>query len=173
MTFSQGTLLASSALLLHEAETPHLPPPFKAAVFICGGPSLDTLQSLGFTISQAAWDRRSTTRKQLEEQANTSAILRSGANRWTGTAEPAISVEEARREIHGPYQISVPTVHIYGSNDPMYIPGITLSGLCDENKRKAYNHGGGHEIPRKTDVTEQIAGMVRWALVEADVVTAK
>jgi hypothetical protein len=37
--------LGSSALLFHQEETPHLPPPFKAAIFVCGGASLSVLAS--------------------------------------------------------------------------------------------------------------------------------
>ncbi|BDD57769.1 hypothetical protein MPDQ_006785 [Monascus purpureus] len=175
MMFSQGCSLGASAFLLHQAETPHLPPPFKAAIFICGGAPLPTLESLGFEIPQSVWDRERASRKELAEQADSAAILARGAARWAGTDDSSvISEEETRKEIQGPYKIPVPTVHIYGSKDPRYVAGIHLSGLCDASKRKTYNHGGGHDIPRKTDVSQTIADLVRWVLAEAGVVsTAK
>lgn len=170
MMFSQGCSLGACALLLHQAETPHLSPPFKKAIFICGGAPLPIVESLGFQVPKSVWERDLASRKALAAQADVSAILAKGTARWSGADENSSlpSEEELRDEIKGPYRISIPTVHIYGSKDPRFAAGVHLSGLCDPAQRKTYNHGGGHEIPRTTDVSGTIADLVRWALIEVD-----
>lgn len=167
--FSQGCVLGAATLLLHAAETPHLPPPFRAAIFICGGPPLTVLETLGFEISDEVRERDLRGRKALMAQASSDALLKHGGDRWQGMSSDGEtkSEEEIQSEISGPYQIRVPTVHIYGSKDPRYAAGVQLSGLCEKKVRRTFDHGGGHEIPRKQDVSKAIAELVRWVLTEA------
>ncbi|KAI9925511.1 hypothetical protein ASPWEDRAFT_173185 [Aspergillus wentii DTO 134E9] len=164
MTFSQGCALASSFLLHHQKEHPDLPPPFKAAIFICGGPALADLKSLGFEIPAETIERDVTSGKLLAKQADSSAILASGADRWAGASGVTGTEEGWRSEIKGELKIEIPTVHVYGEKDPRYVAGVQLSGLCEESKRMTYNHGGGHEIPRKEEVSRTIAGLIVQAL---------
>lgn len=167
--FSQGTVLASSLLLYHQEETPHLPPPFNAAIFVCGGPSMPVLEDLGFHVSAAARERDEASRSALALQSGSSNILTKGADRWKGldAIHGVSSEDELRQEITTPYRISIPTVHVYGSKDPRYAAGVHLSGICDPEKRRTYNHGGGHEIPRTGEVTTSIAQLFEWALEQA------
>ncbi|KAL4800264.1 serine hydrolase-domain-containing protein [Aspergillus venezuelensis] len=82
---------------------------------------------------------------------------------------PSITSEnDIRREMTGPVKISIPTVHIYGERDPRYVAGIQLSEVCERTKRKIYNHGGGHEIPRFEAVSGALADLVRWAVRAAE-----
>ncbi|KAJ5624453.1 hypothetical protein N7510_000762 [Penicillium lagena] len=168
LMFSQGCWLGSSALLLHQEETPDLPPPFKAAIFICGGPSLTVLEELGFHVSAKALERDDASRLALDSQADSSAIQRHGVGRWTGLSSlsAGVSVEELQKEITCPFRISVPTVHVYGSKDPRYASGVHLSGICDPEKRRDFDHGGGHEIPRTDFVSRTIAESIRWAIAQ-------
>ncbi|OQD77454.1 hypothetical protein PENDEC_c002G05049 [Penicillium decumbens] len=169
MMFSQGCVLGSSALLLHQEETPDLPPPFKAAIFICGGASLSVLEEMGFHVPIEARERDIASRTALALQAGSSSVMTKGADRWTGLGAQSggLLEEELRNEIKCPYHISIPTVHIYGSKDPRYAAGVHLSGVCDAEKRRVYDHGGGHEIPRTTAVSRSIAELVQWALQES------
>ena len=59
-------------------------------------------------------------------------------------------------------QIKIPTVIIYGHKDPVSPSQIQLAMLCDEAKRRVYNHCGGHEVPRRINVTQDIVDAVRW-----------
>lgn len=167
MTFSQGCSLAAAVLLLHAVETPHLPPPFKAAIFICGGASFHVAESVGYTIQPETKERDIQGRKALESQSDSAAILAQGSNRWSGTQKGGLSEEELREEIQGPLKIEIPTVHIYGDKDPRYQAGVQLSALCRVDRRKTFNHEGGHEIPRKDSVSRKIAWLVQWVLEEA------
>ncbi|KAL4951481.1 serine hydrolase-domain-containing protein [Aspergillus filifer] len=200
------------------------PPPFKSAIFICGGASLPLLEHIGYTISPLTKARDTASRAALKAMASSESILSHGSNRWTGSGLdfPSISIpntypysftnpyptplptpslvqgqgqnpgpslglsldgtlssslppapsltseSDIRREMVGPVKISIPTVHIYGERDPRYVAGIQLSELCDRAKRKVYNHGGGHEIPRFEAVSGALADLVRWAVRAAE-----
>lgn len=124
-------------------------------------------ESLGFSVTPGAWEREHASRRALSDKAASSAILAQGSARWTAVDDAdSYSVEDAAREVSGPpgLQIKIPTAHVYGSRDPRYFAGMQLSSLCDPQTRKAYNHGGGHEIPRGEAVSRTIADLVRWAL---------
>lgn len=168
MMFSQGCVLGSATLLLHQEETPHLPAPFKTAIFICGGPSMTILEELGFHVSAKARERDVASRNALAQQAGNSAILTQGASRWTGldSLNEGLSEDQLRSEIECPFRIAIPTVHIYGAKDPRYAAGVHLSAICSPERRRTFNHEGGHEIPRHTVVSDFIAKLVRWALTE-------
>lgn len=169
MMFSQGCVLGSSALLLHHEETPDCPPPFKAAIFVCGGASLSVLEEMGFHVSAEARERDIASRSALALQAGSSSVMTKGADRWTGLGalSGGLSEEQLRNEINSPYRIPIPTVHIYGSKDPRYAAGVHLSGICEPGKRRVYDHGGGHEVPRTTAVSNAIAELVQWALEQS------
>lgn len=170
MCFSQGCYLAAAALLLHEAygASSGAPPPFKAAIFICGGAPLLLAEDLGFSISAEAWERERASSTALAAQAHSQAILAQGAERWNGAqGKGTLSEDGVQKEMKGPYEIGIPTVHIYGAKDPRYVAGVQLSGLSDARKRKTFDHSGGHEIPRNQAVSKKIAGLVRWVLGEA------
>ena len=169
MMFSQGCALGTAMLLLHQAQDPTQPPPFKAAIFICGGPPLKLLESIGFEVSDAVKERDRAGREALATQAHSAAILARGSARWMGDASRggAVDEEELRGAIRGPFTVGVPTVHVYGSKDPRYAAGVQLSGICEPGKRRVFDHGGGHEIPRTDRVSRTIAELVRWVLLEA------
>ncbi|KAL2802719.1 serine hydrolase FSH [Aspergillus granulosus] len=205
LTFSQGAALAASLLLMHEVNQaqfaaldrvvsnsssdsdsrPAPPePPFKSAIFICGGAPIPVLEYIGFHIPHVTKARDLASRAALSSAADSASILALGSSRWTGLS-PSFSTafstspldtqclpsgftynkeEEIRREMCGPVQIGIPTVHIYGERDPRYVAGIQLSEVCIKARRKVYNHGGGHEIPRFEAVSGAIADLVRWAV---------
>ncbi|KAJ6087599.1 hypothetical protein N7467_006513 [Penicillium canescens] len=171
LMFSQGCVLGSTALLIHQEETPHLPPPFKAAIFVCGGASLIMLEELGFHVSAEARERDAASRTALASQAGSSAVLAQGSSRWTGlkSLDSGLSEDELRAEIRSPFRINIPTAHIYGVKDPRYVAGVHLSGICDPEKRRTYDHGGGHEIPRTGAVSDKIAEMFQWAAAQGGV----
>ncbi|KAL5047666.1 hypothetical protein BDW71DRAFT_206411 [Aspergillus fruticulosus] len=199
-----------------------VPPPFKSAIFICGGAPLTLLERIGYNIPEITKARDLASRSALAQMAGSETVLDKGSARWT--ASPPIppnldmsmdlgfglfnlnpypspthdlddnnintlqltfnKEDEIRREISGPFhplpslgsnaslnrrvKIKIPTVHIYGERDPRYIAGIQLSEVCEKRSRKAYNHGGGHEIPRFEAVSGAMADLVRWAVRAAE-----
>jgi hypothetical protein len=175
ITFSQGCAVIASFLLYHQAETPHVPPPFKVAVFICGGLPLQVLEDVGVTVSLESyyWDNR--TRQELEEKARMINTMMPGDVRWESPKDIDPSAPLDLKNVFGlditkvpdNLRIKIPTAHIYGFKDPRYISGVQLSQLCNPAVRKCYDHGGGHEIPRGQRVSENIAEILKWSALIA------
>lgn len=167
MTFSQGGSLVSSMLISHSINTPHLPLPFKFGVFICSGVPLGALDELGVPVSEKARkiDRESVT--ALFSQASSEAILAAGVERWRGVEVAGFVEGENMKEndffgldfssFPKEWRIDMPTVHIYGRRDPRYPASKILAHFCIEGKRKEFDHGAGHEIPRKKEISAAIA----------------
>ncbi len=174
LNFSQGGALVSSLLLYHHAETPHLPPPFKVAVFICCGAPLDCVEDVGIYVSPEAreWDESS--KAELMQKASSDFILRFGKERWGEQAfDPTV-----RRDVSNIFGINftmmpenlvipIPTVHIFGNQDPRYPASIKLAHSCNPLVMRAYDHGGGHDIPRKGEVSKKIADLIEWSAMMA------
>ncbi|RDW64447.1 uncharacterized protein DSM5745_09858 [Aspergillus mulundensis] len=55
-------------------------------------------------------------------------------------------------------RIEIPTVHVYGAKDPRWPAGVQLAEFCVD--RVEFDHGGGHDIPRGSVVSERIGGLV-------------
>ncbi|KAL8965982.1 MAG: hypothetical protein Q9183_003586 [Haloplaca sp. 2 TL-2023] len=178
MCFSQGCSLIASFCLYHQAETPLQPLPFKTAIFICGGVPLQVLEDLGIEVSQEAWDMNTKSAQALAEQASTEAILKSGLDRW-GNDNGSV-VDETELDLKNVFginfegiperlRIKIPTVHIYGNKDPRCPASLQLVHFSSPELRKTYDHGGGHDVPRKTEVSESIANLVEWTASVAGV----
>ncbi|KAH8199590.1 hypothetical protein TruAng_006240 [Truncatella angustata] len=174
--FSQGCSLAASLLLYSRQEGRC--PPFKSAVFICGGVSFEVLENLGLRVPQIARDISKETGRVLQARASVLARLATdldqiekGVGLWDDTdgliydptALPALSdcfgldLTAFSREV----MIDIPTVHIYGGRDPRWPSSVQLAYLCDSDKRTTLDHGGGHDIPRLTGVSRDIADTFR------------
>lgn len=65
--------------------------------------------------------------------------------------------------VTGPCLVNIPTVHIVGAKDSLYVRGLLLASLCNADLRMVFDHGGGHEIPRNKTTSPQIAELIRWA----------
>ncbi|KAH8692600.1 putative EF-hand calcium-binding domain protein [Talaromyces proteolyticus] len=163
--FSQGCVLGSVTLLHHFKDTPTKPPPFKFAIFVCGGPPLKELEdNLGFTVPKEIWALDLASRKALAQRADTAAILARGSDRWQNDLQDLtdLTSEELAELIHGPIQMNIPTVHIVGAKDPRNFSGYQLHALSHPDVRKIYEHHGGHDIPRDVSTSTTIASLVRW-----------
>jgi hypothetical protein len=186
MCFSQGCSLASSLLLYNQTQEPNSPPLFKAAIFICGGVPLDVVASLGIDVTDEAREIDQSSKVALQEQGSSEAILRDGYARWTGGFDPFAADEQEgekgaaagqkKRMVFGidvariprEMKIPIPTVHVFGSKDPRFPASVTLAQFCNDGVRRTYDHLGGHEIPRKRDVSESIAELVEWCVLMAE-----
>ncbi|KAK0629920.1 serine hydrolase FSH [Bombardia bombarda] len=174
--FSQGCSLIGSFLLYHYRETPEEELPFKAAIFICGGLPLPVLEDLKVPLPQRVHDINDQTVKLLQQKAsmltNYAAnpdTVKLGVGLWSDTGgllhDPRVMPKESdvfgidfttiAQDLH----IKIPTVHIYGAKDPRWPASMQLAHFCDS--RKMYDHGGGHDIPRSTDVSNKIAALLR------------
>lgn len=172
--------------------------PFKVAVFICGGLPLDVVENLGGVVGKDCWEWDERSRKDLHTLAGGLVDLKPGMDPWAlhrhsgrivdvrqegGRSGARGAAAEKDDENHADIRygldfskippsmtIRIPTVHIYGVKDPRAQASLLLSEFCDgENgRKKIFGHPGGHEIPRHSDVSEEIAELVEWIALVAD-----
>ncbi|KAJ5952039.1 Serine hydrolase FSH [Penicillium vulpinum] len=190
--FSQGCSLTATMALYHAMNNnkPDMESlPFRAAIFICGGVPFPALEDMGLEISPYAHEVNQYTGALLNEAAGRLAMLAQNLyliNRGSGLWEYA-----ADRNVHNPElrpkrsdvfgldftkfpenaRIKIPTVNIYGSKDPRWPAGIQLAEFCDDTVE--FDHGGGHDIPRSTEVSNKIADMVRQVIERAQIPSTK
>lgn len=177
MGFSQGCAVISSYILYHQKNSPQKPLPFKTAIFICGGVPLGVLEDLGVTVPQEMHDLDEKTRVGLATAAAAiNSMSSNGESRWVGPNGQTIAQKPDTAKaleadtmfgvdflnIPKELLIKIPTAHIFGYKDPMYSSSLQLARLCEPRFRKAFDTGGGHEIPRGKEVSETIADLVRW-----------
>lgn len=180
--FSQGCSLAFSFLLYHARETPDEPLPFQSVVFICGGLPFPVLEDLGYRVSERAQEVNDETVRIMKQKAANLAhmaanpeLIMPGVGLWDDTSDLIHNANEIpdRRDVFGidfdevpeDLRIKIPTVHISGAKDPRWPSSMQLAYFCDD--RKLYDHGGGHDIPRSTEVSNKIAGLFRELTVES------
>ncbi|KAK4450031.1 family of serine hydrolases 1 [Podospora aff. communis PSN243] len=175
MGFSQGCSLIISYLLYHARETPSEPLPFRAAIFICGGLPLQVLEDLDLPVSQKAYEINDETVRLLKARAGALTALAADPSRITpGTGlwdeleglvhDPEVMPDE--EDVFGldftiiprDMRVKIPTVHVYGAKDPRWPASMQLAHFCE--RREMYDHRGGHDIPRSTDVSVKIAQLV-------------
>ncbi|KAJ5457043.1 hypothetical protein N7530_012317 [Penicillium desertorum] len=156
-------------------ERPTEPLPFKAVVFICGGPVFSVLEDMGMTISDEVheWDRR--TKLALRERASKEAILKWGKDRWTTPGgngdtdlhlDPSAPIDPSNVfgldtvQMPQKLRIKIPTIHVYGRVDPRLPASLQLLYLSESTKRLACQHEGRHNIPRSSAAAERIARLI-------------
>ena len=165
----------SAYIQIHQVTHPSKPLPFRAATFLCGGPSLSILSNLGVPISLATkeWDRK--TKIALRERGCDESILKYGRDRWlipgpNGDTELGIDPDA---QVHSEdvfgldtvslpdgIRIEIPTAHLVGRVDPRLPASLWLVHLCKENEREVFVHPGGHNTPRNEENALQIAKMM-------------
>ncbi|KAA8644075.1 hypothetical protein EYZ11_012545 [Aspergillus tanneri] len=179
--FSQGCSLASTMALYRtvngDSRVEEESLPFRAAIFICGGVPLSALEDMGLEVSPRAHEiNRCTgtllngTARRLSELAANLHLIKRGVGLWDANGYQLVhdpTRRPDRRDVFGldftgfptHARIRIPTVHIYGSKDPRWPAAIQLTEFCED--RLEYDHGGGHDIPRSTEVSNKIADMIR------------
>lgn len=184
MGFSQGCSLIGSYLLYHALETPTEPLPFRAAIFLCGGLPLEALDDLGLHVPQRAWDVNDETVRLLKARAGALTELAANLDRikvgqglWDSTEDlvhdPKVRPDEDDcfgldfEAMPADARIRIPTVHVYGAKDPRWPASVQLAYFCE--RRTEYDHGGGHDIPRSTEVSKRIAAMLEEVKREAGI----
>lgn len=124
---------------------------------------MNALDDLGIHVTGEAREWDETSKVQLLKKASSDAILREGTKRWGDGFDPFAETDQSNifginfDLIPKDYLIQIPTVHIYGAKDPRYPASITLAHFCEASVRRTFDHGGGHDIPRKGDVSEMLA----------------
>ncbi|KAK4230013.1 putative serine hydrolase [Podospora fimiseda] len=173
IAFSQGCSLVATYLLYHALESPDAPLPFKACIFICGGLPLGILEDIGIEVSKKAHEINDASSILLRNKAtalnNWAELQGKGKGLWDDTKgllhDPSIIPDDQDvfgldfTKIPKNLKIKIPTVNIYGGKDPRWPSSVQLARFCEDTK--CYDHGGGHDIPRSTEVSLEIAGLIK------------
>lgn len=180
--FSKAAAVIVAILLYHGREPPEtrMPLPFKSVVFMNASIEYSVLEDLGLPITAEARDIQRQTEdivrsraSNLQNLANLLTLKSTGeADMWKDTSELLhdASVLPSPERCFGvnftafPSDVFIgglPTVHIYGSKDPIWPSSIQVAYLCSEGRRKTYDHQGGHDVPRLPQVAATIAALFK------------
>lgn len=197
--FSQGAALAVSYLLYLARGELQLPeelqrhggpdgqqpkPPFRKAIFICGGVPLAALDDLGLPVSARAWHINDVTSALLRKKAGALMTMAADPDQYIKGQPRQGLWDDVSDLLHDPKvlperddvfgldytqfpkdaKVTIPTLHIYGAKDPRWPAAVQLSYFCENPI--TYDHGGGHEIPRSTEVSNKIAELITTLLTK-------
>lgn len=166
LVFSQGAALMASFLLYLQSQ--NQPSPFRFAIFVCGGVSYSVLEDRNVQVSPKArgWEKimnaclDGIVASKDGQDPNSDFIFDSNASFDFHDVFGLDVLQPSLRKL----QINIPTVHVHGSKDPTYPLSRQLEQFCNATCGISYNHGEGHVIPRKKQVSECMAKLVNWAM---------
>ncbi|GAP82782.2 putative serine hydrolase [Rosellinia necatrix] len=163
--FCEGAALVSSYLLYHQWYRHEQDLPFRFATFISGSISLAVLRDLGVLVPGAA--ERVVEETELRRQGDLGPLPShvSLARRAVFNSDDCFGLN--LNQVPLELKIKIPTVHVWGANDPSFPTSIHVTGLCDPYIRKIYTHGGGHEVPQGTEATQELGKLVLWCMQQA------
>ncbi|KAI1086944.1 serine hydrolase FSH [Rostrohypoxylon terebratum] len=162
IAFSQGAVLVASFLLYRQWYDHELPPAFKFAIFIGGGLSLKVLKDIGVLVSKEAETAISQATLQHDQGLGPLPAHMMNARRAVFNSDDCFGLNLNKMPLE--LKIRIPTVHIWGENDPLFPSSIHLAGLCDPYIRKIYTHSGRREIPQGDDELAEIVPLVEWCM---------
>ncbi|OJJ67663.1 hypothetical protein ASPBRDRAFT_78353 [Aspergillus brasiliensis CBS 101740] len=185
--FSQGAATLASFLLEYAESNPEEPLPFRFAIFcsttIPCSSDPDYCRSLVGNLSQQ--DQQRIRSGQDDQLAPLPAPIREPMQEFVKvvkagqsiTREPVRffldrSIEELPCALHPDHfagRLSIPTLHLRGSND---LPGLSdcaslVEAFCNPQSRKTIVHSAGHDIPRSGLELRQFRAGVEWVIARS------
>ncbi|KAH8904787.1 hypothetical protein BR93DRAFT_939840 [Coniochaeta sp. PMI_546] len=64
--------------------------------------------------------------------------------------------------------IDIPTVHIFGSNDPLMYSAVALYNVCNQDTAMLWDHGLGHLVPRDADTVSELGDILHDVILRVD-----
>ncbi|KAI1816966.1 serine hydrolase FSH [Poronia punctata] len=122
--------------------------PFRFAVFFSGSLSLTLLKSLGVFVSPAALDLAAEVENRRNQGLGPLAAHVSKRRRAMYDSDDCFGLDLNRIPLFLKFRI--PTVHVWGWNDPAFPLSIHLAGLCDAYLKKT------HEFDRWDDIIQEL-----------------
>ncbi|KAI0414488.1 serine hydrolase FSH [Xylaria grammica] len=163
--FSQGATLISSYLLYYQWYGYEDSPPFGFVIFISGSLPLAVLRHLGVPVPLAAERVVEETELRHQAELGPSSPHVSLARRAMFNSDDCFGLNLNRVPLE--LKIRIPTVHVWGVNDPGFPTSIHLAGLCDPYIRKVHTHGGTHEVPQGMEDAQQLSQLLLWCMQRA------
>ncbi|KAL4971258.1 serine hydrolase FSH [Aspergillus desertorum] len=199
MGFSQGAALAASYLFKAQARVRAAgssvselgPAPFRLAMFICSSLPFSTDDSAGVDIttlyesggdmitSDIAYWKSFARADRNGVRLPSSARMNCGLNGTLSDTDldPTDRVFRYHPAVpDSPCGLQIPTVHVYGRNDPYRGQSMALEAFCRAASHDpalpdmtySYEHPGGHTIPTLEAVSRQISGLVLQAVTRSE-----
>ncbi|KAI0597394.1 serine hydrolase FSH [Biscogniauxia sp. FL1348] len=165
IAFSQGAALVSSYLLYQQWYNHESPPPFRFAMFISGSIPLQVLKDLGVPITKEAERVVEEARHQRHRGLGPLSAHSSKARRAVFNSDDCFGLNLNRIPLE--LKIRIPSIHVWGKEDPLLPASIHLAGLCDPYIRKIHTHEGAHEVPVSKDDRMELGLLLQWGLQRA------
>lgn len=154
--FSEGAALAAS-LLLWDESSPVYKPRFKVAILFNSVVPLVPAKELGECLSE---------------------VVKGDQDSYLDLLVPAsrgCSREDRKERLSqafcftskGPLRISVPTLHIIGTQDPFAESSRVMVDFCRPELAQVFLHEGGHELPQSGPALDRCAEVVETAIILA------
>lgn len=172
ISFSQGAACLSSMLLHHENQYPHLAPLFRFAVFMNGSAPICASTTSGYDVTPGYRN------VSLTHFLGASALTRPRSDmentKLSHTDDTGIYDENGKEQCVrwwipqvDPERISIPTVHVHGAKDGWLKEAYDLLAMCAEDSATVYQHGGGHEMPKRVEVCRKVAELIEKAAIKS------
>lgn len=131
-------------------------------MFISGSIPLKALRDLGVPVSNAAESVVAEAELQRDRGLGPSASHTADARRAVFNSDDCFGLN--LNSIPLELKIRMPTVHVWGEQDPMFPTSVQLAGLCDPYIRKIHVHGGKCEVPRDGKDVVELASLLEWCI---------
>ncbi|KAI8962920.1 serine hydrolase FSH [Daldinia sp. FL1419] len=165
LAISQGAAVVSSFLLYRQWYDHELPAPFRFAIFINGGIPLKILKDLGVPVSNEAVNVVAEAKLQRERGLDPLPAHITKARRAVFNSDDCFGLNLNKIPLE--LKIRIPTVHVWGGNNPLFSTSVQLTGLCDPYIRKIQVHKGSHEIPRDEEELSELVSLIEWCIQRA------
>ncbi|KAI8713674.1 FSH1 domain-containing protein [Fusarium sp. LHS14.1] len=156
--FSQGGSMAALLLLMHQAENPGTPYPFKLAIFT------SAFLPHSFDSGVISWDLTEKNTLAPTYQPGARDVTRGKRVEWKKDPHTSIEYDMINavkdeldfpvkllprwRPTHIQEKITVPSIHVRGVKDHYHFVDDSLSELFDQDTARKMTHRGGHHFPR-------------------------
>ncbi|KAI0850611.1 serine hydrolase FSH [Daldinia vernicosa] len=165
LAVSQSAAVVSSFLLYRQWYDHELPPAFKFAIFINGGIPLKILKDLGVPVSNEAEGVVAEAKFQRNRGLGPLPTHTTKARRAVFNSDDCFGLNLNKIPLE--LKIRIPTVHVWGENDPLFPTSVQLTGLCDPYIRKIQIHKGSHEMPRDEEGLSELVSLIEWCIQRA------
>ncbi|KAI1480127.1 serine hydrolase FSH [Daldinia eschscholtzii] len=162
LAVSQGAAIVSSFLLYRQWYEHELPPAFNFAIFINGSIPLKVLKDLGVPVSNEAEKVVAEAKLQRDRALGPLPAHTSKARRAVYNSDDCFGLNLNRIPLE--LKIRIPTVHVWGENDPLFPTSVQLTGLCDPYIRKIQVHKGSHEVPHDGEELSELVSLIDWCI---------
>ncbi|KAL7628396.1 hypothetical protein AAE478_002598 [Parahypoxylon ruwenzoriense] len=165
IAFSQSAALVSTFLLYRQWYEQELPAPFRFAVFISGSIPLAALKDLGVPVSRETEHLVAEAELQRDQCLGPLLAHATKARRAVFNSDDCFGLNLNKIPLE--LKIRIPTVHVWGEDDPLLPTSTQLAGLCDPYIRKIHVHQGARELPRDEKQLAELASLLEWCIQRA------